>query len=70
MIKLPERVDRPAFWTRAIPLVIAHVVLSGAAMAGVNGTGAVDTLIIIMLAASVARGFATSGGEAGSADRS
>jgi uncharacterized membrane protein YhaH (DUF805 family) len=57
MMKLPERVDRRAFWTWAIPLVIAHVVLSGAAMAGVNGTGAVDTLIIIMLAALVARRF-------------
>jgi len=57
MMKLPERVDRRAFWTWAIPLVIAHVVLSVAASAGVNGMGAVDTLIIIMLAALVARRF-------------
>lgn len=57
MIKLPERVDRRAFWTWAIPLVIAHLVLSVAAMAGVNGMGAVDTLIIIILAALVAYRF-------------
>ncbi|KRR20552.1 hypothetical protein CQ14_11055 [Bradyrhizobium lablabi] len=38
-------------------MVIAHLVLSGAAMAGVNGMGAVDTLIIIMLAALVAYRF-------------
>jgi hypothetical protein len=57
MMKLPERVDRRAFWTRAIPLVIAHVALAGAAMAGVNGTGALDTIVIIVLAALVARRF-------------
>ena len=57
MIKLPERVDRHAFWTWAIPLVIAHVGLSGVAMAGVNGMGALDALVIVMLAALVARRF-------------
>jgi uncharacterized membrane protein YhaH (DUF805 family) len=56
-MKLPERVDRRAFWTWAIPLVIAHVGLSAAAMAGVHAMGGLDTLIIIMFAALVARRF-------------
>jgi uncharacterized membrane protein YhaH (DUF805 family) len=56
-MKLPERVDRRAFWTWAIPLVIAHLGLSAAVMAGVNGMGAFDTLIIMMLAALVVRRF-------------
>jgi uncharacterized membrane protein YhaH (DUF805 family) len=56
-MKLPERVDRRAFWTWAIPLVIAHLGLSATAMAGVKAMGALDTPVIIMLAALVAARF-------------
>jgi uncharacterized membrane protein YhaH (DUF805 family) len=56
-MKLPERVDRRAFWTWVIPLVIAHVGLSALAVAGVNGTGGLDTAVIIVLAALVAARF-------------
>jgi hypothetical protein len=45
-MKLPERVDRRAFWTWAIPLVIAHAGSSAAAIAGVTGMGAVDTVAV------------------------
>ena len=56
-MKLPERVGRRAFWTWVVPLAIAHVALSAAAMAGVNGMGALDAVIVIMLAALVALRF-------------
>ncbi|KJC57442.1 hypothetical protein UP10_28765 [Bradyrhizobium sp. LTSPM299] len=56
-MKLPETVDRRVFWTWAVPLVIAHVALSVAVRAGVNGMGGADTIALIALALLIARRF-------------
>src|SRR5258708_2916101 len=56
-MKLPERVDRRAFWTWVIPLLIARLVLAALAAAGVKAAGAFDMFITIMLATLVAARF-------------
>jgi uncharacterized membrane protein YhaH (DUF805 family) len=56
-MELPERVDRRAFWTWVIPLLIAHVGLAALAAAGVHAIGALDTVAVIWLAALVAARF-------------
>src|ERR1041385_7422586 len=56
-MKLPERVDRRAFWEWAVPLVIAHVGLSAIAVAGVKAVTAVDTALVVVLATLLARRF-------------
>lgn len=55
--KIPERLDRPAFWMWAVPLVLGHLLLAAILMSGAKGLGAVDTIVIIWLAMVVAARF-------------
>jgi hypothetical protein len=55
--KFPERLDRPTFWMWVVPLVLGHLLLTAVLVAGANGLGAIDTVVIIWLAMVVAARF-------------
>ena len=56
-MKLPERVDRRAFWTWVVPLLMARAGVAALGAAGFKTLGAFDTFIIIVLATLVAARF-------------
>jgi uncharacterized membrane protein YhaH (DUF805 family) len=49
-LKLPKRLDRPAFWMWPFPLIVGHLFLAVSIAAGLPGSGTIDTVIVIFLA--------------------
>lgn len=56
-MKLPEKIDRAVFWQWAVPLLLVHLVLAFVFVAGANGTGGIDTVVLLWLAAVLAARF-------------
>jgi len=56
--KPPKRMNRRTFWTWAIPIVVAHAVITLLVPNGLNGPwSAIDTALLIFLATALARRF-------------